>query len=279
MNKKVQKTIKLTLSYIFIIGMLIMILYPVIFTVVYSLQPGDAAYVNSFSLENATFENYKRLFTSETLFKSWYIRTLVVAILATALQLIVVTFSAYIYSRFRFNGRKNSLITLLLIQMVPNTVALPIFYIIAITLHMQNFFFLVLIYVAGAIPMNTLLMKGYFDTIPRELDKSAMIEGASSFYIYRKIILPLAKPMIVVMALWAFMAPFMDYMTPMFLFAGNPSKYTIAAGLQTFVIDASNARNIMFASGSILISIPVIALFYYLQKELVSGLLKGSTKG
>lgn len=279
MSKKLFNRIKMILSYGFIAIMLLVILYPIAFTIVYSLQPGNSAYVNSFSLDGATIQNYLRLFTDETLFKSWYVRTLLVAFIATGLQLLIVTLSAYVYSRMRFKGRKNSLIILLLIQMIPNTVALPVFYIIAITLNMQNLFFLVLIYVSGAIPMNTLLMKGYFDSIPSELDKSAMMEGASSLYIYRKIIIPLAKPMLVVMALWAFMAPFMDYMTPMFLYAGDPSKYTIAAGLQTFVVDSSNARNIMFASGSILISLPVVLLFYYLQKELVSGLLQGSTKG
>src|SRR5690606_19742844 len=117
------------------------------------------------------------------------------------------------YSRYRFVGRKKSLMFFLIIQMVPTTAALTAFYVMALLLGaLDQSWFLMFLYIGGGIPMNTWLMKGYFDTIPYDLDESAKLDGAGHFRIFAQIVLPLVKPMIAVQSLWAFMTPFGEYM-------------------------------------------------------------------
>lgn len=277
-NKKTAKYTRFALSYFFIIVMLFVIFLPIVFTLIYSVQPGDNPFVSEFSLEGATLEHYRTLFDGSTHYLTWYKTTLVAATLTVIIQLAVTTLAAFAFSRYKFFGKQGTLRGLILIQMIPNIVALPVFYILAVTFNMQNVVFLALIYSAGAIPMNTLLLKGYFDSVPKELDKCAKIDGASDFYTLKNVIIPLSKPIIVVMAIWAFMGPFSDYMTPKFLFTAV-EDYTIAAGLQTLISDPKNASYTLYAAGSVLTAIPVVILFYYVQKDLVSNLLKGSVKG
>lgn len=126
--------------------------------------------------------------------------------------------------------------------------------------------------------MNTWLMKGYFDTVPYDLDESAKLDGAGHFRIFGQIVLPLVRPMIAVQALWAFMGPFGDYMLSKFILR-NQEYYTVAVGLQTFLNDTRNQRVALFAAGAILIALPISILFFMLQKNFVSGLVAGGTKG
>jgi len=126
--------------------------------------------------------------------------------------------------------------------------------------------------------MNAWLMKGYFDTIPKELDESAMLDGAGKTRIFLQIVLPLIKPMIAVQALWAIMAPFGEYMIARFLLRTVPN-YTVALGLHTFINNPVEQRVGMFGAGAILIALPISILFFFLQKSFVSGLTAGGTKG
>jgi hypothetical protein len=121
-------------------------------------------------------------------------------------------------------------------------------------------------------------MKGYFDTVPYDLDESANLDGAGHFRIFWQIVLPLVRPMIAVQALWAFMGPFGDYLLSKFLLRKEES-YTVAAGLQTLIADQRNQRVALFAAGAILIAVPISALFFMLQKNFVTGLVNGGTKG
>ena len=194
-------------------------------------------------------------------------------------QVSIVTLAGYTYSRYRFAGRKNSLKLFLIIQMVPTMAALTAFYVMALLLNaLDQYWFLTLIYIGGGIPMNTWLMKGYFDTVPIDLDESAKLDGAGHFRIFWQIILPLVKPMIAVQALWAFMGPFGDYMLARFLLRSQ-EKITVAVGLQSFISNARDQKVALFAAGAILIAVPIVTLFFFLQKHFVSGLIAGGTKG
>ena len=194
-------------------------------------------------------------------------------------QVFVVTLAGYAYSRYNFMGRKKSLLFFLIVQMVPTMAALTAFYVMAVLLNALNqFWFLSLIYIGGGIPMNTWLMKGYFDTVPYDLDESANLDGAGHFRIFWQIVLPLVRPMIAVQALWAFMGPFGDYLLSKFLLRKEES-YTVAAGLQTLIADQRNQRVALFAAGAILIAVPISALFFMLQKNFVTGLVNGGIKG
>ena len=126
--------------------------------------------------------------------------------------------------------------------------------------------------------MNTWLMKGYFDTVPYDLDESAKLDGAGHFRIFWQIVLPLVRPMIAVQALWAFMGPFGDFMLSKFLLRSE-ENYTVAVGLQTFISNVREQKVALFAAGAILIAVPISFFFFLLQKNFVSGLLSGGTKG
>ena len=265
-------------TYLYLCVLAIVILYPIVITVSSAFKTGN---VTAFKLtfdNQWTLENFKRLF-QETLYGQWYFNTVVIAVFTMIIQVTVITLAGYTYSRYRFAGRKWSLMMFLIIQMVPTMAALTAFYVMALLLNaLDQFWFLTLIYIGGGIPMNTWLMKGYFDTVPIDLDESAKLDGAGHFRIFFQIVLPLVKPMIAVQALWAFMGPFGDYMLARFLLRSQ-ERYTVAVGLQTFINDPRNQKIVLFSAGAILIALPISILFFFLQKHFVSGLLAGGTKG
>ncbi|MGX7419769.1 sugar ABC transporter permease [Carnobacterium gallinarum] len=265
-------------TYLFMIILSIIIIYPILITISSAFKSGNIA---AFSLDfnsKWTLGNFSRLF-NETLYGSWYKNTLIIAISTMIVQVTVITLAGYTYSRYRFVGRKNSLLFFLIIQMVPTMAALTAFYVMALLLGaLDQYWFLTLIYIGGGIPMNTWLMKGYFDTVPIDLDESAKLDGAGHFRIFAQIVLPLVRPMIAVQALWAFMGPFGDYMLAKFLLR-TPENLTVAVGLQTFINDSQNQKVSLFAAGAILIALPISILFFMLQKNFVSGLIAGGTKG
>ncbi|EAF0718999.1 sugar ABC transporter permease [Listeria monocytogenes] len=277
-DQRTTKFLTQFFTYLFLTVLTIIILYPILITASSAFKPGNIA---AFTLEwsdSWTLNNFTRLF-NETLFLDWYKNTLIIAVVTMIMQVTIVTLAGYTYSRYRFKGRKNSLIFFLIIQMVPTMAALTAFYVLAMLLGaLDQYWFLTLIYIGGGIPMNTWLMKGYFDTVPRDLDESAKLDGAGHFRIFAQIILPLVRPMIAVQALWAFMGPFGDFLLAKFLLR-TPENLTIAVGLQTFIANPQQQKVALFAAGAILAALPICLLFFFLQKNFVSGLTAGGTKG
>ncbi|EAC7319561.1 sugar ABC transporter permease [Listeria monocytogenes] len=277
-DQRTTKFLTQFFTYLFLTVLTIIILYPILITASSAFKPGNIA---AFTLEwsdSWTLNNFTRLF-NETLYLDWYKNTLIIAVITMIMQVTIVTLAGYTYSRYRFKGRKNSLIFFLIIQMVPTMAALTAFYVLAMLLGaLDQYWFLTLIYIGGGIPMNTWLMKGYFDTVPRDLDESAKLDGAGHFRIFAQIILPLVRPMIAVQALWAFMGPFGDFLLAKFLLR-TPENLTIAVGLQTFIANPQQQKVALFAAGAILAALPICLLFFFLQKNFVSGLTAGGTKG
>lgn len=265
-------------TYLFLIFMSLIIIYPLLITVTSAFKPGN---LMAFRLDldfEWTLNNFNRLF-NETQYGQWYMNTLKVAFMAMLVQVAAVTLSGFAYSRYRFIGRKVTLKFFLIIQMVPTTAALTAFYVMALLVGgLDQHWFLILVYIGGGIPMNTWLMKGYFDTVPLDLDESARLDGAGHFRIFWQIIMPLVRPMIAVQALWAFMNPFGEYMLARFLLRST-ENYTVAIGLQTFINNPQNQQVALFSAGAILIAVPISILFFYLQKSFVAGLTAGGTKG
>ena len=277
-SQKTSRFLNHFFTYAFMIALSIIIIYPLLITASSVFKSGN---ITAFSLDfhaDWTLNNFKRLF-GETLYGTWYKNTLMVAVSTMIVQVALITLAGYAYSRYNFMGRKKSLMFFLVIQMVPTMAALTAFYVMALLLGaLDQFWFLSMLYIGGGIPMNTWLMKGYFDTVPKELDESAKLDGAGHFRIFWQIILPLVRPMIAVQALWAFMTPFGDYMLARFLLR-SPEKITVAVGLQTFINNPQNQKVSLFAAGAILIAVPISVLFFMLQKNFVSGLTSGGTKG
>lgn len=267
------------LTYLYLISLVIVILFPILVTVSSAFRPGNTT-AFSFHFDGPwTLSNFKTLF-QDTLYLRWYWNTLIVAFFTMLIQVTVITLTGYAYSRYNFFGRKKSLIFFLVVQMVPTMAALTAYFVMAWIFNALNqYWFLILIYVGGGIPMNTWLMKGYFDTVPYDLDESAKLDGSGHLRTFYQIVLPLVRPMIAVQSLWAFMGPFGDFMLAKFLLRAQ-ENYTVAVGLQSFITnDARNPKVTLFAAGAILIAVPISVLFFFLQKNFVSGLTSGGTKG
>lgn len=274
--------IGVVISYIVLALWTIAILYPLTQMVISCFNGEQGQYLmlnNQFSFSWVHFEY---LF-EETLFLKWVGNTIFIATSTAILTLIFVSFTGFAYSRYRFKGRKASLMAIMLIQTIPTFAGITAYYtmhsIIAnITPAFTRQMMLILIYSAGGIAGNTFILKGYLDSISTELDDAARIDGCSSMKVYRLIIMPIAKPMLAIIALWSFIGPFMDFLLPKVLLT-NPESYTLAAGLQTLISDFRTLNQPAFAAGGLLTAVPIVILFIVLQKQLVSGLSKGSVKG
>lgn len=278
---KRQRRFRLFFTYLLLAVVSTIIIYPLLWTVGASFNPGNSLVSTSLIPENPTLGHYAKLFANEgTLFYGqWYLNSLKISVFTMILSLIFVSMTAYSFSRFRFIGRKNGLVLFLLLQMIPQFSALIAIFVLAQMLGLINsHWLLILIYVGGQIPMNTYLLKGYFDSIPLELDESAMLDGASNTRIFLQIILPLSRPMLAVVAMNGFTGPLGDFALSSVLLR-NPEYYTLPIGLYKLVTDKMGASYTTFAAGAILISIPIALVFVALQKNFVSGLTAGGTKG
>lgn len=280
-DMKVRRYIRLLFSYLLLAFMAVIIVYPLLWTAGASFNPGNSLISTSIIPKHPTFDHYKELFAGkESLqYVQWYVNSMKISLFTMAGSLFCVTFTAYAFSRFRFKGRKYALTLFLLLQMIPQFSALIALFVLAQILGMINsHWLLILLYIGGLIPMNTYLMKGYMDSIPMDLDESAKIDGASSTRIFFQIILPLSKPMAAVVAMNGFTGPLGDFVLSSTILR-TPESYTLPVGLFNLVNDVMGASYTTFAAGALLISIPVAVIFIMLQKNFVSGLTAGGTKG
>ncbi|MDZ5671211.1 MULTISPECIES: arabinogalactan oligomer ABC transporter permease GanQ [Bacillus] len=280
-DMKVRKYFRLLFSYLLLACMAVIIIYPLLWTAGASFNPGNSLISTSIIPKHPTFDHYKELFAGkESLqYVQWYVNSMKISLFTMAGSLLCVTFTAYAFSRFRFKGRKYALTLFLLLQMIPQFSALIALFVLAQILGMINsHWLLILLYIGGLIPMNTYLMKGYMDSIPMDLDESAKIDGASSTRIFFQIILPLSKPMAAVVAMNSFTGPLGDFVLSSTILR-TPESYTLPVGLFNLVNDVMGASYTTFAAGALLISIPVAVIFIILQKNFVSGLTAGGTKG
>lgn len=277
-SQKLNRIFTKTITYIFLIFLSLIIIYPLSIAVLTAFQKTNTpAFYLDFTRE-LSLDNFKILFFQEKYFV-WFGNTLKIAVTTMIFQVSIVTLAGYAYSRYRFVGRKQTLVFFLVVQMIPSMAALTSFYVLATLLKViDQWWFLTILYVGGGIPMNVWLMKGYFDTIPRDLDESGRMDGAGHVRIFWQLILPLVRPMLAVQALWAFMGPFGDFLLAKFLLRA-PESLTLAVALQRYVTDQKNLQYGLFSAGALLIAIPISLLFFFLQKNFVSGLTSGGTKG
>lgn len=280
-NVKKRKFVHLFILYFILIAMSVIIIYPLLWTVGASFNPGNSLISTCIIPENPTLDHYRELFAGKDSLQygQWYLNSLKISIFTMIGTILSVSFTAYAFSRFRFKGRKNALTLFLLLQMIPQFSALIALFVLAQLLGMMNsHWLLILLYIGGQIPMNTYLMKGYMDSIPLDLDESAKIDGASNTRIFFQILMPLSKPMIAVVAMNGFTGPLGDFVLSSTILR-TPESYTLPIGLYNLVNEVMGASYTTFAAGAILISIPIAIIFIVLQKHFVSGLTAGGTKG
>ncbi|KAA8999667.1 sugar ABC transporter permease [Paenibacillus spiritus] len=280
MSLKLKKNIRLTLSYVMLVILAVAALYPALWILLSSLRPGKSLYSKTFIPETFTLEHYRQLFTDNTLlFQNWWLNTFKIAIFSMILGVFLTLLTSYAVSRFRFKTRKTTMSVLLVLGMFPGFMSMIAIYLLLkefdlLDTHMA----LVLVYAAGAPLGGTLIAKGFLDTIPRSLDEAARIDGASNFGIFWRVILPLSRPMITYMALTQFVGPWVDFIFAR-LILRTKDKWTVAVGLYDMVNSNQNTNFTTFAAGAVLISIPIMILFGFLQKLLVDGLTAGASKG
>ncbi len=225
-----------------------------------------------------SFENFRSVWADQP-FGRWLLNSAVVAGATTLLGVFLASTAGYAFSRFRFPGRRSGLMAFLVSQMFPGTLMLvPLYIILVQWLGLGSTWIgLVLVYATISIPFCVWMLKGYFDTIPKELEESALIDGASAAQVFLRIVLPLARPAVAVTALFSFMTGWNEFILAA-TFMDQEVMYTAPVGLRFFVGGYSQQWG-YFAAGSIIVSIPVVALFYFLQKYLISGLTAGAVKG
>ncbi|MCL2663783.1 MAG: ABC transporter permease subunit [Oscillospiraceae bacterium] len=226
-----------------------------------------------------TLKNYIELLT-ETDFPLWFRNTFIIAALTMVCTSVLNMFTAFIFARFPFKGRKPLLMFIMVFTMFPSFLGLTAIYVIALNFGLlDSIYTLVIIYTAGSIPGNIFLARGYLLNIPRTLDEAAYIDGASKLQVFRHIVMPLSLPMMAFLALTAFMGPWFDYIMPRLLLSSN-QNLTIAIELFNWTDPQSPLFNIpRFAAGSVLIAVPITTLAIFFQRFIVTGLTAGANKG
>jgi arabinogalactan oligomer/maltooligosaccharide transport system permease protein len=281
MNSK-KKIIRLTKSlalYALLIGFTLLVLYPIMNVVSISLRPSDRLLSTSLRIipEGATFSAYKALFV-ETPFLLWFFNSVVISVAVTLTGVALAATAGYSFSRFNFYGKKAALLGLLVTQMFPPTMLLLPMYIMLLKLHLINSYLgIIIIYSSTALPFCVWQMKGYYDTIPFSLEESARIDGCTRWQAFRRIVLPLAAPALVITALFSFMTAWAEYIVAAQVLQ-DTSLFTLPLGLKQFESSMSTQWG-LYAAGSLIVSVPAVALFLFLSRWLVSGLTVGSVKG
>jgi arabinogalactan oligomer / maltooligosaccharide transport system permease protein len=279
-----------------LVGILALIFagFPVVYVLSAAFNADSTLSGASLIPRQLTTDNFKQLFSQGDQLQNtsnaanyghWYINTLIIAGATAILSVMLGAMAAYAFSRFRFRGRRLGMIALLLIQMFPQLLLAVAIYLIV--LNVGNIFHfmglntltgLIIVYLGGVMSINVWLMKGFFDTIPRELDESARVDGATPAQIFWGVILPLAAPVLVVIALISFIGVLNEFIIASVLLQNN-DKWTLAIGLRQFINEQYSTHWGPFAAGVVLAAIPVIALFMALQKFIVHGLTGGAVKG
>ncbi|HEX8299746.1 MAG TPA: carbohydrate ABC transporter permease [Rubricoccaceae bacterium] len=253
--------------------------FPILNIITVSLRPSDQLLQRSLAFipEGASLNNYRVLLT-ETAFLKWLGNSLLVSLVVTITGVTLASTAGYALSRFRFKGRKGALSGILVTQMFPATMLLLPLYIVLVRLGLINSYIgIVVIYTATALPFCVWQMKGYYDTIPASLEEAARIDGASPWQAFYKVILPLAAPALVITALFSFMSAWNEYVVAAVVLQ-DTELFTLPVGLKLFQSSLATQWG-LYAAGSLLVSIPVIALFLVLSRYLISGLTLGAVKG
>jgi arabinogalactan oligomer/maltooligosaccharide transport system permease protein len=280
------KRIALVLRILLAIVMLIFALFPVLWILSASFNPTNSLVGQPLIPTNPTFANYQALFNNPVNpYGRWYVNSLFVASIVTIFGTAITTLAAYAFSRFNFRSRRPLLQAILLIQVFPNFLNMVAIFLILQqigtfipALGLSTYGGLFLVYLGGTLGANTWLTKGYFDSLPRDLDEAATVDGASGWQVFWVILLPLVRPILVVVGLLTFIGVYSEYVLARVLLT-DKYMYTLAVGLNQMVSNQFAQSWGVFSAGALLAALPTILLFTFFQRFLVGGLTAGSVKG
>lgn len=272
---------KISVGYIVLTIMSVIWLFPIVWIVLTSFRGEGGYYVGYFIPKTFTLENYLKLFTMEGTipFGKWWINTFIVAAVSCVLNTLIVLMTSYVLSRHRFSGRTLLMKAMMVIGMFPGFMSMIAVYNILKGMGInQNLGALILVNVASS-AMGYYICKGFMDTVPKALDEAARIDGAPHFTIFYKIMIPMAKPIIIYQLMSAFLGPWGDYIFPSLLLGDKQASYTVALGLK-WMTDFRRIEDYytQFAAGAVLVSVPIVILFIVLQRYYVEG-MSGAVKG
>jgi len=278
------------LTYLVALILIVFALFPIIWIISASLNPANSLATQRLIPRNAGLQNYQMLLTDSDFsqiypFRRWLFNSVKLAGVTTLFSISITTAAAYAFSRFRFQQRQNMLRGILLIQVFPSLlVMVAVFLLIqqigsvipALGLNTHNG--LILAYLGGAMGINIWLMKGYFDSIPREIDESAMVDGATHWQIFTRLLLPLMRPIIVVVAVLSFIFVYGDFVVARILLK-TTEQYPLTVGLYIFTSGQFAQQWGVFAAGALIGALPIVIVYLILQDQIVGGLTQGAVKG
>lgn len=280
-SMRTKKIISNTIVYIILSIMCVIWLIPIVWLFLQAFRLEAGGLSQKFFPIGYTFRNFATLFTDKTYnFTRWFLNTLLVAVCSCVITTIITLATAYVMSRFRFKSRKMLMKIALILGMFPGFMSMiAVYYILKALSLEQTLIALILVY-SGAAGLSFYISKGFFDTVPKVLDESARLDGASRAMTFFKIVLPLSKPIIVYTALMAFMAPWGDFIFAKIIMGDAVENYTVAIGLYK-LIDKENIDKYFttFAAGSVVVAVVISAVFIALQKYYVAGITGGAVKG
>ncbi|MBQ7247327.1 MAG: ABC transporter permease subunit [Lachnospiraceae bacterium] len=280
MGLKARSRISNTVIYVLLVIMSVVWLIPFIFIVLQSFRIESTWQVGYILPQKWGFDNYLALWNTD--FKQWYLNTFIIALAVAVLQTIIVLCMSYTLSRFRFKMRGPLMRFMLILGMFPGMLTMIILYRVLKDLGLTQANAvpgLILVYIASS-GMGYYVSKGFFDTIPKSLDEAARVDGATRLQVLTKVILPLAKPIVIYTILTAFMAPWGDFVFARYVSFGTSAGMNVAVGMYSWLQqDMISQRYTMFCAGGVIVAIPVTILFMCLQKYYVEGVTGGAVKG
>jgi arabinogalactan oligomer/maltooligosaccharide transport system permease protein len=281
-----QRRFGIGIRLIIAVILIIFSVFPVIWMISASINPTGTLATQTLIPKNAGFGNYRDLLASvEFPFWTWLGNSIKIASITSVVSLAITTIAAYAFSRFRFRGRVTMLKGILLINVFPALLAIVATFLmisqigdIFPSLGLNTHTSLILVYLGGAMGVNIWLMKGFLDTIPRDIDESAMVEGASNWQIFTRLIIPLLRPILIVIAILNYITTYGEFILARVLLKST-EQYTLMVGLQRFAGAQFGQRWGVFAAGALIGALPIMIIYYALQDQIVGGLTTGAVKG
>ena len=283
-SAKRKRFINNTIVHVILAILAVIWVFPIVWVILTSFRAEKGSYVSTFLPQSFTLDNYVKLFTDTTIlnFPQMFLNTLFIAVCSCILSTFYVLAVSYCLSRLRFKMRKPYMNMAMILGLFPGFMSMIAVYFILKALGMTegNLIKLALILVySGGAALSFQIAKGFFDTIPIAVDEAALLDGCTRWQIFTRITLPLSKPIVIYTTLTSFMAPWLDFIFAKVICRANSDQYTIAIGLWKMLEkEYIDSWYTSFAAGAVLISIPIAALFLYMQRYYVDG-LSGAVKG